>query len=459
MLQCILIGGDDISDVFLDDAVNLTGTGVNTITMGFEPDLTFFTTTGLASSSTSATDSHLSFGAVVNDGLDTQGSIIQNGDNGVLAANPSITVGYNSNTAAVGRVTSGLDWQQVVTGHTATGLTTQVSGGDSGTAVFAVLGFKFTNSPDVAIFDTQYPTAGDYSQTGVGFQPNFGLIVSAQEHTAVNTLSSAGDPSMANAYTAFDETVLSTHTFHSVDGSVTSTTGNLSDLSLRVLSGLGATRVQSSGYAFTADGWDFTLTTNPTTQIHGWGLAIGPGAAANFDDTNAFTITIASGGVDATGAVTGQAASTTGQVTANLVRSTGAVAAQAAISTGQVYPYFLVTSTGAVIGQGAVTTGQSSVDTDGVLITLTLVNESGTPLANLSNLQWAFFDQALPSTMLAPVDQGTDESTDGSGVLEVRARNSALTPGQTGYFIVSDTDGTEGQSPAQQAFAGPVGTT
>ena len=166
-----------------------------------------------------------------------------------------------------------------------------------------------------------------------------------------------------------------------------------------------------------------------------------------------------SGGVDATGAVTGQAASTTGQVTANLVRSTGAVAAQAAISTGQVYPYFLVTSTGAVIGQGAVTTGQSSVDTDGVLITLTLVNESGTPLANLSNLQWAFFDQALPSTMLAPVDQGTDESTDGSGVLEVRARNSALTPGQTGYFIVSDTDGTEGQSPAQQAFAGPVGTT
>ena len=139
--------------------------------------------------------------------------------------------------------------------------------------------------------------------------------------------------------------------------------------------------------------------------------------------------------------------------------ATGAVTGQAAVAAGNVLVYANVTSTGAVTGQAAVTTGQSSVDTNGVLITLTLVNESGTPLANLSNLQWAFFDQALPSTMLAPVDQGTNEATDGSGVLQVRALNSLLTPGQTGYFIVSDTDGTEGQSPAQQAFAGPVGTT
>lgn len=176
-------------------------------------------------------------------------------------------------------------------------------------------------------------------------------------------------------------------------------------------------------------------------------------------NTNTFTITIAVGGVTATGSVTGQAAITSGNVGANLVRSTGAVTAQAAISSGQVYAYFLIDATGAVTGQGAVTTGQSSVDTDGVLITLTMVNESGTPLANLTNLQWAFFDQALPSAMLAPVDKGTNETTDAFGVLEVRAQNSNLTPGQTGYFIVSDTDGTEGQIPAQQAFAGPVGTT
>jgi len=163
--------------------------------------------------------------------------------------------------------------------------------------------------------------------------------------------------------------------------------------------------------------------------------------------------------VTATGTPQAQPATTTGAASAFFIAlATGAVQALPASTTGSTGAVAVAVATGAVQALPANTTGQVSPLTGGVTITLTLVNESGVPIPNLSNLEWAFFDEALPSTMLAPVDQGSDESTDASGVLTVRARRSLLNPGDTGYFIVSNTDGTEGQDPAQQAFAGPVGT-
>ena len=179
-----------------------------------------------------------------------------------------------------------------------------------------------------------------------------------------------------------------------------------------------------------------------------------------FADTNAFSLTITSNVVTATGAVTGQPATTTGVAQAFfIVTATGAVVALAATTTGSTDAQATVQTSGAVTALAATTTGQVAPLLGGVTVTLTLVNESGVPIPNLTNLQWAFFDQTLPADMLAPVDQGDDEATDAGGVLTVRCRHSQLTPGNTGYFIVSNTDGTERQDPAQQAFAGPVGTT
>lgn len=89
-------------------------------------------------------------------------------------------------------------------------------------------------------------------------------------------------------------------------------------------------------------------------------------------------------------------------------------------------------------------------------VSITLQNAAGAVQQSLTGLRWAFFDDVTPDTLVAPTDQGTGETTDGSGVLTVTLTNSALTNGQTGYLIVSDTDGTTTQSPSHKGWQGPV---
>jgi hypothetical protein len=88
--------------------------------------------------------------------------------------------------------------------------------------------------------------------------------------------------------------------------------------------------------------------------------------------------------------------------------------------------------------------------------TVTLVNESGTPQTGLSSLKWCWFDEVTPNLFNAPTDQGSTETTDGSGVLTVSLPNSAKTAGQVGWLIVTNSDGSTTQSPAHKAFSGPV---
>lgn len=89
-------------------------------------------------------------------------------------------------------------------------------------------------------------------------------------------------------------------------------------------------------------------------------------------------------------------------------------------------------------------------------VTVTLTSDGVTPRAGLSGLKWAFFDQATPDLFGAPVAQGAIESTDGSGVLALDITGSALSAGDTGWLVVTDSDGTATQSPAHKAFSGPV---
>lgn len=89
-------------------------------------------------------------------------------------------------------------------------------------------------------------------------------------------------------------------------------------------------------------------------------------------------------------------------------------------------------------------------------VTLTLTTDGSTPAASKTGLSWAFFDQVTPGSFLAPTAKGTGASTNGSGVFSVSITGTALLVGATGYLIVSNTDGTPGQSPAAEVFSGPV---
>ena len=91
-----------------------------------------------------------------------------------------------------------------------------------------------------------------------------------------------------------------------------------------------------------------------------------------------------------------------------------------------------------------------------LVVRITLVNTANSPRANLTGLKWAFFDQVTPDLFGGPVDKGTGEITDGSGVLVIPITGTSLTAGGTGWLTVTDSDGTANQSPPHRAFSGPV---
>lgn len=75
------------------------------------------------------------------------------------------------------------------------------------------------------------------------------------------------------------------------------------------------------------------------------------------------------------------------------------------------------------------------------MVTCSLVDRYGNALPNLVDLHWAWFDTTDPAVMGSPTDQGTTESTDGSGEIVVKVPNSALAPGGEGTLILRSDDG------------------
>ncbi len=116
-----------------------------------------------------------------------------------------------------------------------------------------------------------------------------------------------------------------------------------------------------------------------------------------------------------------------------------------------------VTATSA---QDGATTGTATVTVPEAAITRTvsiqLVNASNAAQASLTGLKWAWFDQITPDLFTAPTDKGAAETTDSSGNLVIFLANSSKIAGQTGWLIVTNSDGTATQSPAHKAFSGPV---
>jgi len=86
-------------------------------------------------------------------------------------------------------------------------------------------------------------------------------------------------------------------------------------------------------------------------------------------------------------------------------------------------------------------------------VSVTLVDASNSPRSSLTGLKWAWYDQVSPNLMTVAADQGTAETTDGSGVLTIPIYTT-LASGAVGWLVVTDSDGTTVMT--HKAFSGPV---
>jgi hypothetical protein len=89
-------------------------------------------------------------------------------------------------------------------------------------------------------------------------------------------------------------------------------------------------------------------------------------------------------------------------------------------------------------------------------VTLSLTTDGINPSANLTGLKWAFFDQVNPGSFVAPTAKGTSGTTNSSGVFTTSVVGTALSVGQVGWLLITDSDGTVSQAPPGKAFSAPV---
>jgi len=89
-------------------------------------------------------------------------------------------------------------------------------------------------------------------------------------------------------------------------------------------------------------------------------------------------------------------------------------------------------------------------------VSITLVNRDGSPSANLTGLNWSFFDEATAQTITTAVDQNNNGTTDANGVIILNVPNSALIIGQIGWVIITDSTGAVVDPPTHNAFTGPA---
>lgn len=120
---------------------------------------------------------------------------------------------------------------------------------------------------------------------------------------------------------------------------------------------------------------------------------------------------------------------------------------------------FSIGSVGIVIDASVfpAASGGSLVFRTGVTISVRLTNNNNQPLPNLTGLKWAWWDQPVLNTQIAPTDTGTGATTDTEGVFSVTSLpNSALSAGQRGWLEITNSDGDPGQTPVGKVAAGPV---
>ena len=269
----VLLGGDDLSSAHAGHKDDL-GSGTSPVdinTVGFEPDVVFMTTVGGNSPPPNALSQAIyTFGAALNDGSATQRISAMSS---VSAQSSSVVSGYIGNTKITGQqYNDAVSWLGTIGSFDSSGFSITPSASASSDIVY-FLCLKFANNPGLALFDVSLPTSGNYAETTPGFEPIFGLISSVVGPSTRNAVYSG---SVGYSVAAFDASTIAAQNATDKDAAGTTVSKSLSSDALRILDGDGSTiSVAASSYALDSSGWDFTLTTNPSSAVLGWGLAIG----------------------------------------------------------------------------------------------------------------------------------------------------------------------------------------
>lgn len=269
LVTVILFGGSDLSaDV---GTLTMNGTSVVDVTgPGFEPDLVFLGCIG-DHDTVLSTDLQVSFGCAVNDGFDTQRVTKVYTEDG---AGTTATTGVVRSDSAVGQgANDSFTWAGSVGTFDANGFS--VAGDLAGNTDIVMYLALNLGGGEASLFTTTWPTSGNYAETTPGFTPIFGMINSVVGAATINTIAESGVWGWSLA--AFDDSNIYTVNAVDEDGLATSDTATMSSDQLRILDIDQSDEVIASSYAFDADGWDFTLSTNPASAFLGWGLAIGTG--------------------------------------------------------------------------------------------------------------------------------------------------------------------------------------
>jgi len=270
-----LIGTDNIANINcgIKDDLGTGTSGVAITGVGDEPDLLFIGTVG-GNNVPPSTNVHnfFSFGCAINDGSETQRvSLVSSDDN--LSAPASRTNGYIGNDSICGRsFNDALSWDAVLTSFDADGftITPNVS---TASAVIIYFAITFTIKPQIALFDMEWPTADNYSETNPGFQPTFGMISTVLGPSSRNSLNSSGY-TYFNA--VFDSSILRALNSSDQDNQTNTNSTSLMASTIRIRKpDSSGDDVVAGSVSFTSLGWDFTVTTNPASAGLGWGLAIG----------------------------------------------------------------------------------------------------------------------------------------------------------------------------------------
>lgn len=116
-------------------------------------------------------------------------------------------------------------------------------------------------------------------------------------------------------------------------------------------------------------------------------------------------------------------------------------------------PGALITATAAIIA-GTASGGVGAT----VTVTLNFVAPDGDAQGALTGLKWAFYDRTdFPDFLEEPPRAtGVGASLNSSGRLTVTIDGSLLQPGNEGWLILSNSDGTVDQAPSSVAFCAPV---
>jgi len=261
-----------------DDLLNVEGTvDVEVDDVGFEPDLVFITHVGLniAVPDYSTYAIH-SFGAAINNLAETNKGLTNANLHSVTTTSLNQ---YLYEARFGGQLHGGThSWYANVKDFDADGFTVQVEEA-AGDDIIHYLALKFDPGVSVDLFNVDIPTSGDYVESSMGFQPDFGLLCVAGPGMARNT--AVKTESATFHITAFDANEASTVSHTSAHGVTTTVEKSQfhDDLVIVRPSDL-VDDGQGSLSSFDSGGWTFNLTSNPSAITRGWGLAIGYGSGA-----------------------------------------------------------------------------------------------------------------------------------------------------------------------------------